>query len=244
MEAPRLDLLARAVATPASRRAALRRLGGASLGAVLGALGVGRASAQDDSDGGCTDRGCRCNGGVQNNCDSGLVCCPDNPGLPGGPGRCLRQGNCNPPDVGCTGEGCACHTGTLGACDGDLVCCADDASMPGGPGRCEDESVCFANQCQATTNPCPSTCAAGSYCQGCCSGYCGDDGACSTPPCSGVGCECTAGMQQSGCDDGLVCCQSQMGGGPMPGGPGMCATPDGCGDGGTGAGAAESTPAA
>jgi len=51
-------------------------------------------------------------------------------------------------------------------------------------------------------------------------------------PCTGIGCECNAGVQNA-CDEGLVCCQSQMGGGPMPGGPGMCAAADACGDGAT-----------
>ena len=178
---------------------------------------------------GCTGRGCRCNGGVQNACDDPLVCCPDNPGVAGGPGKCVHQDKCNPQD--CSGEGCPCHSGVEGACDDGLVCCADDSSTPGGPGRCEAEDVCFQNQCQATTNPCPSSCTAGSYCQTCCSGYCGDDDHCGTAPCSGVGCECTAGVEGA-CPDGLVCCQSQMGAGNVPGGPGMCATPDGCGSGG------------
>jgi hypothetical protein len=182
----------------------------------------------------CSGQGCRCNGGVQGACDGGLVCCPDNPGLPGGPGRCVPGDQCNPPQ-GCTSEGCSCHTGVAGACDGGLVCCADDSSQPGGPGRCEAESVCFANQCQATTNPCPSSCAAGGHCAACCSGWCGGDGACGAPPCAGVGCECTAGVAGA-CDPGLVCCQSQMGGGPVPGGPGLCATPDGCGGGAPAAG--------
>lgn len=48
-------------------------------------------------------------------------------------------------------------------------------------------------------------------------------------PCTGIGCPCNGGVQNA-CDDGLVCCQSQMNGGPMPGGPGMCAAPDACGD--------------
>ncbi len=77
----------------------------------------------------CTSHGCRCNGGVQGNCDEGLSCCPDNPGLPGGPGRCVRQDKCNLQN--CTGEGCSCHSGTEGACDDGLICCADDASTPG-----------------------------------------------------------------------------------------------------------------
>lgn len=47
-------------------------------------------------------------------------------------------------------------------------------------------------------------------------------------PWTGIGCECNGGVQGA-CDDGLVCCQSQMGGGPMPGGAGMCAAEDACG---------------
>lgn len=191
--------------------------------------------------GGCTGRGCRCDGGAQNACGDPLVCCPDNPGIPGGPGKCVRQEHCNPQN--CTGQGCACHSGVEGACEDGLACCADDSSLAGGPGRCEEESVCFANQCQATTNPCPSSCTAGSYCQSCCSGYCDGDGHCGAAPCTGVGCECTTGVEGS-CPDGLVCCQSQMGAGNVPGGPGMCATPDGCGDGAASAGAVQATPVA
>lgn len=165
----------------------------------------------------CTSRGCRCDGGVENACDDPLVCCPDNPGLPGGPGRCVHQQRCNPPGP-CTSEGCACHSGARGACDGDLVCCADDPSQPGGPGRCEAEQVCFNNQCQATTNPCPSACASGTNCSTCCSGYCGNDGHCATPPCSGQGCECVTGTANP-CDAGLVCCPNNPG---IAGGPGTC----------------------
>lgn len=50
-------------------------------------------------------------------------------------------------------------------------------------------------------------------------------------PCTGVGCPCNGGVQNA-CDEGLVCCQSEMGGGPIPGGEGMCADEDACGDGG------------
>ena len=48
-------------------------------------------------------------------------------------------------------------------------------------------------------------------------------------PCTGVGCEFTAGVEGS-CSEGLVCCQSQMNAGDnVPGGPGMCAAADACG---------------
>lgn len=48
--------------------------------------------------------------------------------------------------------------------------------------------------------------------------------------CTGIGCLCNGGVEGA-CDDGLVCCQSQMGGGSIPGGQGMCAAEDACGDG-------------
>ncbi|MGC4106650.1 MAG: hypothetical protein QM753_09930 [Thermomicrobiales bacterium] len=48
--------------------------------------------------------------------------------------------------------------------------------------------------------------------------------------CTGIGCICNGGVEGA-CDEGLVCCQSQMGGGSVPGGQGMCAAEDACGDG-------------
>lgn len=52
----------------------------------------------------------------------------------------------------------------------------------------------------------------------------------SATPCTGIGCPCNGGVQGA-CDNGLVCCQSQMNGGPIPGGAGMCAAADACGNG-------------
>ena len=49
-------------------------------------------------------------------------------------------------------------------------------------------------------------------------------------PCTAIGCNCNGGVEGA-CDEGLVCCQSQMSGGPVPGGAGMCAAADACGDG-------------
>src|SRR5215217_5886194 len=102
------------------------------------------------------------------------------------------------------GVGCACTTGTQNPCgDTTLVCCAAPGAAPGGPGTCTPSSVGCAAQ-----GPTP------------------------TPtPCTGIGCPCTAGVEGD-CDDDLVCCQSQMGGGDVPGGPGQCAAQDACGDGG------------
>lgn len=54
----------------------------------------------------------------------------------------------------------------------------------------------------------------------------------SATPCTGIGCPCNGGVQNA-CAPGLVCCQSQMNGGPIPGGAGMCAAADACGPQGT-----------
>jgi hypothetical protein len=117
-------------------------------------------------------------------------------------------------DPGRPGVGCACTTGTQNPCgDTTLVCCAAAGAAPGAPGTCTPSSV----GCQPqgpTPTPAPSP-----------------------TPCTGIGCPCNGGVQGP-CDDGLVCCQSQMGGGDVPGGPGQCAAQDACGDGG----AAEGTP--
>ena len=186
----------------------------------------------------CTGHCCRCHAGTANACSNGLICCQDNPGVPGGPGRCVAESRCN--QTGCAGEGCFCLSGTRDGCDAGLVCCAHDSSTPGGPGRCEAETVCFSLQCQATTNPCPSHCQPGAYCSDCCSGYCGSDGHCGTPRCEGIGCSCRGGVDVD-CSPGLVCCQSQMTAPNVPGGPGMCAAPDACGN---AAAASQATPVA
>ena len=107
------------------------------------------------------------------------------------------------------GVGCACTTGTQNPCgDTTLVCCANDANAaPGAPGTCTPDSVgCEPLGPTPTPEPSPT-------------------------PCTEIGCPCTAGVEGT-CADGLVCCQSQMGGDNVPGGPGMCAAADACGDGG------------
>jgi hypothetical protein len=113
---------------------------------------------------------------------------------------------CTDPDR--PGVGCACTTGTENPCgDTTLVCCADPNAAPGAPGTCTPSSVgCEAQGPTPTPEPSPT-------------------------PCVDIGCPCTAGVEGT-CADGLVCCQSQMGGGDVPGGPGMCAAADACGDGG------------
>jgi hypothetical protein len=110
------------------------------------------------------------------------------------------------------GVGCACSTGTQNPCgDTTLVCCANDPNAaPGAPGTCTPSSVgCQPLGPTPTLEPSPTP----------------------PTPCTGIGCPCTAGVEGT-CDAGLVCCQSQMGGDNVPGGPGMCAAADACGDGG------------
>jgi hypothetical protein len=83
----------------------------------------------------CTGEGCACNGGVEGNCDDGLVCCGVT--QPGGPGTCTTELECNPatPIPACTSAGCACASGTESPCDEGLECCG--ASEPGGTGICQ-----------------------------------------------------------------------------------------------------------
>lgn len=110
------------------------------------------------------------------------------------------------------GVGCACTTGTQNPCgDTTLVCCADPNAAPGAPGTCTPADVgCEPQGPTPTVEPSPT-------------------------PCTDIGCPCTGGVEGT-CADGLVCCQSQMGGGAVPGGPGQCAAADACGDGGDAAG--------
>ena len=115
------------------------------------------------------------------------------------------------------GVGCACSTGTQNPCgDTTLVCCANEAdAAPGAPGTCAPSSV----GCDPLgPSPTPEPTAAS---------------------CTDIGCPCTSGVEGT-CAAGLVCCQSEMNGPSVPGGPGQCAAADACGgdDDGSDAGSA------
>jgi hypothetical protein len=161
----------------------------------------------------CTSEGCDCNGGVQDNCDDGLVCCGVT--MPGGPGTCKTDAECNPP---CTTEGCDCTSGTDGACD-DGLCCTG-ASQPGGTGTCSSDCPCTSENCPCTTGE-DGNCDDGLVC---CAADMTDPGSpgtcmdsCDSSDCNGQeGCPCDSGTQNP-CNDGLECC-----GGDMPGGQGTC----------------------
>lgn len=88
----------------------------------------------------CGYEGCYCVGGVDNTCDSGLICCA--PGEIGGDGTC--QYSC-----ACSSEGCACTTGVDGACDSGLTCCGIFTSEFGNIG------ACLSSCSNGSTNPCP-----------------------------------------------------------------------------------------
>lgn len=70
---------------------------------------------------------------------------------------------------------------------------------------------------------CPSYCDLGGDCAGCCSGYCGYDGACEYYGCvgGGLGCSCSSDSPYDNCDAGLVCCGDQLPPGWV-GGSGTC----------------------
>jgi hypothetical protein len=161
----------------------------------------------------CTSEGCDCNGGVQDNCDDGLVCCGVT--MPGGPGTCQTDAECNP---SCTSEGCNCTSGTDGACD-DGLCCTG-ASQPGGTGTCSSDCPCTSENCPCTTGE-DGNCDDGLVC---CAADMTDPGSpgtcmdsCDSSDCNGQeGCPCDSGTQNP-CNDGLECC-----GGDMPGGQGTC----------------------
>ena len=181
-------------------------------------VGPGRQPEDQCAPPPCTGEGCDCTGGVQGNCDAGLVCCQNGQEVPGGAGTCTAEANCAPPP--CTGEGCACNGGVQGACDDGLICCLTDPSVPGGPGSCQPADVCGPPPCTDNGGGCDATCNWGDSCPGCCSGYCNANGLCDTEPpdpvvCTGAGCACTTGTEAP-CDEGLICCQTT----DMPGGPG------------------------
>lgn len=125
----------------------------------------------------------------------------------------------------CAADGRRCSAGVPGSCPGGLVCCPDNVNLPGGSGTCVPPSQCFGGLCSGDAVACPAYCAWGANCIGCCSGYCGPDGACGLGGCRVVGCECITGTLNP-CDEGLACCPTFEG---MLGGPGICAPRGICG---------------
>lgn len=125
----------------------------------------------------------------------------------------------------CAADGCRCQASVPGSCEPGLVCCANDPNLPGGSGTCVAPSQCFGGLCSGDMVACPASCAWDANCIGCCSGYCGPNGACSTGGCRSVGCDCVTGTLNP-CDEGLACCPAAEG---LLGGPGICAPRGICG---------------
>ncbi|MGH2617154.1 MAG: hypothetical protein ACRDJC_18125 [Thermomicrobiales bacterium] len=115
----------------------------------------------------------------------------------------------------CSYEGCGCSTGTQHACGHGLVCCASSPGTPGGAGVCTPRGQCGGG-CTSRGNACAGHCNWGDGCAECCTGYCGNRGACDQPP--NLGATCTGGTQ-SPCLYGLICCPYVPG---LVGGAGTC----------------------
>ncbi len=128
MDHERFDALTRMVAA-ASRRSLLRRALAAGMVVTLGGT-VGRWSAAAHH---CTDAGCGCATGTRHACGHGLVCCPINPGMPGGAGVCAWRGECasspEPDPEPCGDLGCECDYHDPYSCNTGLNCCAEGWSF-------------------------------------------------------------------------------------------------------------------
>jgi len=125
----------------------------------------------------------------------------------------------------CAADGCHCQASVPGSCEPGLVCCPNNPHLPGGSGMCVAPSQCFGGVCSGDAVACPASCTWGTNCVGCCSGYCGFNGACSGGGCRSAGCECVTGALNP-CDEGLACCPTFEG---ILGGPGICAPRGICG---------------
>ena len=77
----------------------------------------------------------------------------------------------------CNYIGCGCATGTLHPCGSGLVCCPSSPGLPGGGGVCSQPSDC-GGSCTGSGGYCGDSCNWGDTCPACCSGYCGQFGAC------------------------------------------------------------------
>jgi hypothetical protein len=115
----------------------------------------------------------------------------------------------------CDYAGCGCSTGTRHACGSGLVCCPSSPGTPGGGGVCAPRGQC-GGTCVEQGYSCPSYCNWSDACSDCCSGYCGQFGACDQL--SGPGSSCATGTLAP-CAPGLVCCPFVPG---LAGGAGTC----------------------
>jgi hypothetical protein len=146
-----IDDVARILASPMPRREALRLVGGALAGGILGTLGLRHAAAQrkDDPDdekcrAGTTKCGTRCCSGAQVCCQetdfrpfcatAGKTCCGSTACVSGQ--TCCRTSS--RPFCATAGKTCCGRT----ACDKDDVCCNGQC--------CKDHEVCENGRCRAS----------------------------------------------------------------------------------------------
>ena len=135
MEHDRFDAMVKRLATRQSRRGALARVAQATVAATVAAVGLGRTRTEAQILP-CAQDGCRCHTGDLASCVPGLVCCANNPDLPGGSGTCVPPSLCF--GGTCAGDGVACPA----TCEGGRNCvdccsgfCGTNGICGGGPCR-------------------------------------------------------------------------------------------------------------
>lgn len=141
MDRDRFDDLTKALATRESRRGALKRIGATLMSGALATFGLGKSLASAQG-GPCGDLGCRCRTGTFESCVPGLVCCPDDPNLPGGPGTCVAPSAC----FGgvCSADGVVCPASC--AWDGSCIGCCS--------GHCGRDGLCSSGGCRTAGCDC------------------------------------------------------------------------------------------
>jgi hypothetical protein len=149
-----IDDISRVIASPISRRKAVRLVGGAVGGAVLSSLGLGRASralgAQASNTVSCSGNQVLCNGKCY---PKGYTCCGSR--VCGSADKCCPGGYCCDTAQTCCGRACCargetccngrCYPSTYTCCGGG-VCDSDDKCCPGGY-CCEKTQVCCGARC-------------------------------------------------------------------------------------------------
>ncbi len=170
-----LDDVARTLAGPMPRRQALRLLGGALAGGILGVLGVKQAGAQQNE----RDRGDRCGGTT---CTRSQKCCNNSFCIPSTGVCCGTSATSS-----CTGTQKCCTTGPTPFCiPGSGVCCGASAGTSCASGRkcCPGSNFCAQNNdiCCGTTSCNGNRVCCNSVCCGnnqvCCGGVCCNEDRC------------------------------------------------------------------
>jgi hypothetical protein len=141
MEHERFDALAKRLGARGSRRGLMARLGGGVAAGVLAGIGLRRSQAAAQILP-CAQDGCRCTTGVLGACVPGLVCCADNPDLPGGGGTCVPPSQCF--GGTCQADGIACPASCRFGAN-----CVDCCS-----GFCSAAGICGGSPCRTVGCSC------------------------------------------------------------------------------------------